>query len=82
MTPERLNEIRKTYYDPEDRDAVLNNAEELLDEVDRLREKCCKITEAATQALFEMREAVPHLTVHQDSYFDAINALKKLLEAR
>ena len=46
MTPERLEEIRKTYYDPLDPNSEwrisvgqhINNAEELLDEVDGLRD--------------------------------------------
>lgn len=53
MTPERLKQIRKTYYDPEDSNSEwrvpvgqhINNAEELLEEVDRLREKVRLLTD-------------------------------------
>ena len=68
----------------DDTEPLLNDprVKDMLAEIDRLREKCCKITEVSTQALFEMRNSAKHLDVHLDSYFDAINALKKLLEAK
>lgn len=54
----------------------------MIAEIHAKHERCFDLTVAATQALFEMRNSAKHLDVHLDSYFEAINALKKLLEAK
>ena len=58
MTPERLEQIRKIYYDTDDPnsewrvsvDHHINNAEELLDGVDELLGKYTKLKKAAVDA--------------------------------